>query len=88
MLDAFGKGASEDIRMAKQELYAQVRGGHCVAFWGGCHCLCGFWLVMPQVPFGSLGVAVGGGKGVRKVQQCTPLLRKNVEVDYNSILKT
>lgn len=24
MLDAFGKGASEDIRMAKQELYAQV----------------------------------------------------------------
>ncbi len=24
MLDAFGKGASEDIRLAKQELYAQV----------------------------------------------------------------
>ena len=25
MLDAFGKGASEDIQAAKSELYAQVR---------------------------------------------------------------
>ncbi len=25
MLDAFGKGASSDINLAKQELYAQVR---------------------------------------------------------------
>ena len=24
MLDAFGKGASEDIRLAKEELYAQA----------------------------------------------------------------
>jgi len=27
MLDAFGKGASADIQLAKQELYAQVRDG-------------------------------------------------------------
>ena len=29
LLDAFGKGASADIQLAKQELYAQVGG------WGG-----------------------------------------------------
>jgi inositol hexakisphosphate/diphosphoinositol-pentakisphosphate kinase len=32
MLDAFGKGASADIQLAKQELYAQVGGLPCLHF--------------------------------------------------------